>query len=92
MISHNTNSNTATFGIYSIKTGNPNPKILSRDFSYNPDSNEQNTNEEMCIDRYMKDIYIFKKYLDKLGQDVEDDIITDFIRNNPGIRYKINHL
>ncbi len=90
IISHNTN-NKATFGIYNMITGNPNPKILSREFSYNPTSAEQNTNEEMCIDRQMKDIYVFKKYLDKLGARANrESIINDFLDNNQGIINKIN--
>ena len=70
------------FMIHHAATGLPRPRLSSRKFAYNKQTKSPNENEEMCIDRIMKNIYIFSLYVNSLNEEDKSDKIQKYVLDN----------
>ena len=75
-------TNNSAFMIHHISSGLPIARLSSRKFAYNQDSNTEGDNEEMCIDKTMRNIYIYSLYLQTISPSEQRQQLEAFINKN----------
>lgn len=82
LVTRKVSDTTIEFKIYHVDTTKAILILTSRIFKFNNRSNEENDNEEMCIDKNLRKIYLFSKKLNEYKPEERTVKIVEFLTSN----------